>query len=375
MSPPALRGSEQPDPGPLGATIGVRPEPPAQGHPDRRAVTSRPLTHGADDATRGSPAAGTSPPPHPPALPPRPAVPGRDGAALPHPAAAASAPLSEPGARRGVSLAADASVPRGGGGVGSASICPSVCLSIRPSLRGRRLVGVCVTDTAAGQSPSREQPGGWEGGRRQRRRPPAAAAPSPSPAALPGGGDLSGLAAPPPSWRASSAAQPRGGRPGCCCCCGADGVPLSRGCRGGAAEALRHRRGGAGAAEETPPGLPNPALRGRRGRGAQPGDTEPAPGPRPTASPPRHRHLPTPGRGVFPRDLAGGGGCGRVPRCAPRSWHGESGPAPPRPAPPRPPPLRGSEGRGVGVMGLFEIASCSSRRLQKETLSLYVKKK
>lgn len=201
MSPPALRGSEQPDPGPLGATIGGRPKPPAQGHPDRRAVTSRPLTHGADDATRGSPAAGTSPPPHPPALPPRPAVPGRDGAALPRPAAAASAPLSEPGARRGVSRAADASVPRGGGGVGSASVRPSVCLSIRPSLRGRRLVGVCVTDTAAGQPPSREEPGGWEGGRRQRRRPPAAAAPSPSPAALPGGGDLSGLAAPPPSWR------------------------------------------------------------------------------------------------------------------------------------------------------------------------------
>lgn len=59
MSPPALRGSEQPDPGPLGATIGVRPEPPAQGHPDRR----------ADDATRGSPAAGTSLPPTRPRCP------------------------------------------------------------------------------------------------------------------------------------------------------------------------------------------------------------------------------------------------------------------------------------------------------------------
>lgn len=46
---------------------------------------------------------------------------------------------------------------------------------------------------------------------------------------------------------------------------------LSRGCCRGAAEALQHRRGGAGAAEETPPGLPNPAPRGWRGRGARPG--------------------------------------------------------------------------------------------------------
>lgn len=64
------------------------------------------------------------------------------------------------------------------------------------------------------------------------------------------------------------------GRPGCCC--GADGAPLSRGCCWGAAEALQHGRGGAGAAEETPPGLPNPAPRGWRGRGARPAETEPA---------------------------------------------------------------------------------------------------
>ncbi|XP_066846661.1 basic salivary proline-rich protein 2-like [Anser cygnoides] len=242
MSPPALRGSELPGPGPPGAATGVRPDPPAQGHPDRRAVTSRPLTRGADDATRGSPAAGTPPPPPPPRCP---------------------------------------RAWRSRGGRGPRSPPPQP----RPRHRSARPRGT----------------GGLEGGRqRQRRRPPAAAAPSPSPAALPGGGDLSGLAAPPPSWRASSAAQPRGGRPGCCCCrccCGADGAPPSRGCRGGAAEALRHRRGGAGATEETPPGLPNPAPRGRRGRGAQPGDTEPAPGPRPTASP-------TPAADTCPRRLA-----------------------------------------------------------------------
>ncbi|XP_040408037.1 basic salivary proline-rich protein 2-like [Cygnus olor] len=201
MSPPALRGSELPGPGPPGATTGVRPDPPAQGHPDRRAVTSRPLTHGADDATRGSPTAGTPPPHSPPALPPAPGGAGEGRGHAPHPRS------------RGLGTAVRARSPPGrlsgsrcfgtaGWGVGgSASVRPSVCLSIRPSLRGRRLVGVCVTDTAAGQPPSRGEPGGWEGGRRQRRRPPAAAAPSPSPAALPGGSNLSGLAAPPPSWR------------------------------------------------------------------------------------------------------------------------------------------------------------------------------
>lgn len=156
---------------------------------------------------------------------------------------------------------------------------------------------------------------------------------------------------------------------------------------------LRGRRGAAvpGVPRGSGRGASAPARRGGGYRGdasraAQPGSAGPAGARRParrhraSARPPpdsithtRRRHLPTPARGVAPSDLAAGGG--RVPRRAPRSWHGEPGPGPPRPAPPRPPPLRGAGCRGVCVMGLFEVACCSTRRLQKGALSLYVKKR